>query len=169
MILILDIDGTLSDASHRSHYVDRPKPDWDGFLQPDLVAKDTVIEGAVNGVNYLSRLVSEVIFLTGRNESLRPVTESWIEKHFGPEVNHCWYWSLIMRQVGDNRVPTEYKAEQLEKIKRSTDEVIMCIDDDKFMMKVYREMGFITLHAPDCWKTLYPNFDHLTNETTWRK
>ena len=172
MILILDVDGTLADASHRSHYVDGNVKDWGKFLQPHLVLQDTVIEGAHRGYHHLNRIATKTLFLTGRNEGLRETTTQWLGTHF--EVA-CSPRNLIMRPIGDNRVPTVFKHEALCTIEDSlfwggfNSETIMAIDDDKFMMKIYRDLGYITLFAPDCWKTMFPDFDHLTDETTWRK
>lgn len=167
MNLILDIDGTLSDAEHRAHYVNKDIPDWQGFLQPNLVGLDTVIEGSQRGFEYLSKIATKVYFLTGRNESLREVTAKWLHDNF--KVNKLKHVRLIMRPLNDNRLPTTYKDEALVKIKAHSPRVTIAIDDDKFMMKVYRDHGFIALHAPECWKTMFPDFDHLTNETAWRR
>lgn len=165
--IILDIDGTLSDASHRSHFVDGDVKDWASFLQPHLVLQDTVIKGARRGHDHLVKIAKRVIFLTGRNESLRPVTTEWLQTHFGVNVVNE---GLVMRPIGDNRVPTAFKHEMLKEIEIwSPSDYTIAIDDDKFMMKIYRDLGYVVLHAPKCWKTMFPDFDHLTNETTWRR
>ncbi len=172
MILILDIDGTLSDATHRSHYVDRAKPDWDGFLQPDLVLQDTPIQDSQRGVKLLSSIADQIIFLTGRNERLREVTTKWLKIHFGVTCNEA---NLLMRPIDNQEKPTEFKGAALQNLINEYKEPghnlpkFMAVDDDPFMMKVYRGLGIITMHAPEVWKYLFPDYDHLTNETTWRK
>ncbi len=173
MNLILDVDGTLADASHRSHFVDGEVKDWDSFLQPHLVIQDTVIEGARRGYDYLTKLTDSVFFLTGRNESLRDATAQWLKTHF--DVN-CNAYNLIMRPIDDNSVPSVFKENALlETIENriflngNNQSAIMAIDDDPYMMRIYRDLGYIALHAPECWKTMFPDFDHLTDETTWRR
>ncbi len=174
MILILDIDGTLADAAHRSHHVDKANPDWDSFLLPELVILDTVVQDSQRGVRLLSAIADKVIFLTGRNERLRACTTKWLKTHFGVD---CTKDNLIMRPIDNMEKPTEFKGKALQTLKDYYVELsefgvmpkFMAIDDDPFMMKIYRGLGIIALHAPECWKTLFPDFDHLTNETTWRK
>ncbi len=170
--LILDIDGTLSDAKHRAHHVDKAKPDWDSFLLPELVIQDTVIQDSQKGVRHLTNITDNIFFLTGRNERLRGVTANWLKTHFGFDVNEK---TLIMRPIDDQRVPTEFKHEELVKLVNFHKNDLdfkgkwMAVDDDPFMMKVYRGMGMVTLHAPEVWKHMFPDFDHLTNEQAWRK
>ncbi len=176
LTVIFDIDGTLSSADHRAHYVECDNPDWESFLKPELVALDTVIEGSQRGFKHLAEIADEIIFLTGRNEGLREVTTMWLFNNFAdllPNGNH--HLNIVMRPIGDNRIPSEYKTDALRGIENRLAaqglgaSTILAVDDDKWMMGVYRKLGYITLHAPDCWLTLFPDFDHLTNETTWRR
>ena len=103
MIIVLDIDGTLANNDHRAHHVDReegdkrPK-DWNGFLKPHLVAEDVLIEGAQRAMEHFQLLNYKIMFLTGRNESIRAVTTEWIFKHLGITVDDD---TLVMRGAGN--------------------------------------------------------------------
>ena len=84
MYVVIDIDGTLANSAHRDHFLEKKPKDWEGFLKPELVAKDTVVPGAKRGLEQLRQVKSDLIFLTGRNELLRDTTSIWLSQNFGP-------------------------------------------------------------------------------------
>ena len=47
-LLILDIDGTLADNSHREHLAE--EENWDEFFSPDLVAKILLLRKCKNNM-----------------------------------------------------------------------------------------------------------------------
>lgn len=171
MIVVLDIDGTIANNDHRSHYVERkegdetPK-DWESFLQPHLVAKDTVVEGVATSVKHFQRLGYRIVFLTGRNEGLRKTTDAWIKEHLELDITEE---QLIMRAAGNMMKPTEYKREQLIQLKSDyPNESFVFVDDDKFMWNVYAEFG-VVLRAPECWNVVFPHTTEEEPSNIWRK
>jgi hypothetical protein len=165
LLLILDIDGTIANGEHRVHLIDGTPEGWTKFLSPELVKKDAPIVKAQKCIAKLIKIPNiEIVFLTGRNEGLRTVTNSWIRKHFG-----IYNATLIMRPLGDERTPTEYKSGQLRVLRKIYKCSWMAFDDDKYMMPIYEKFGAICFHAPTCWDTMYPEFKNLPKETNWRK
>jgi hydroxymethylpyrimidine pyrophosphatase-like HAD family hydrolase len=167
MYVIIDIDGTLADNSHREGHINKNPKDWETFLKPELVAQDSVLPGAQRGIENLRNQKHELIFLTGRNEGLRLVTADWLQQHFGLVVNEEW---LLMRPIGNMLKPTEYKREQIQRLVTTIDRShgLVFVDDDPFMWPIYREYG-LCLKAPDCWQVLFPEAQNLPEETHWRK
>lgn len=165
MVIVLDIDGTISDGTHRAHHLEGEKPNWEKFLEPSLVEKDTPIAVAKRCIQNFVRLKYRIVFLTGRNESLRDTTTRWLLEHFDISVG---FENLLMRPAGNLLKATEYKREQVINIRQDYGPELLFIDDDKYMHKVYEEFG-IALHAPECWTTMFPDHGELAQETLWRK
>lgn len=167
MYAIIDIDGTLANNAHRDHHLKKKPADWDSFLEPSAVAKDTVIEGSKRGMEKLQALKVDMIFLTGRNESLRETTATWLHNNFGVMPNDEW---LLMRPLGNLLKPTEYKKEQLQRLVTTLDRNrgLLFIDDDPYVWDLYEPYGLV-LKAPDCWSSMFPQRPQLPTETNWRK
>jgi hypothetical protein len=173
ILVICDIDETVADNSHRHHLLDGDGTDVERFrrfLAPDLVAKDTLIPGAREALEHFQALGAEIIFLTGRGQQLRPVTEVWLATHF-PSLK----WRLITRGPGDEGTPaSQYKTKKLDELRR--DEPVtcymrwLCFDDDKYLWPVYRERyNAVVFRAPTCWASLFPSSEALPPEINWRR
>lgn len=167
MFVIIDIDGTVADNAHRAHFVEGPgEKDWANFLRPDLVAKDTVIPGAKRGLEKIKALNYGIAFLTGRNEDLRDTTMTWLHHKLG--VTELTDDRLFMRPAGNLLKATEYKREQILRIKQDFGSSLLFIDDDRYMWPIYEEFG-VVLKAPDCWDTFFPQAPELEPESNWRR
>jgi len=109
-IYLFDIDGTLADNDHREHYLTVPEgqpKDWKSFwnAQP----QDTVHEAIAT----IARLLTDaggyrVILLTGRPETYRRVTETWLDKWNIP------YEKMIMRPEGNREDDTTLKLKLIK-------------------------------------------------------
>jgi phosphoglycolate phosphatase-like HAD superfamily hydrolase len=90
--VVFDVDGVLSDAVGRQHFIERGRRDWDRFF--DACGDDPVIEEVARVLELLdSRL--QVILLTGRPFRVQPQTLAWLERY-------GLRWDLlVMRSRGD--------------------------------------------------------------------
>ena len=61
--VVVDIDGVLSDAARRQHYLEEPFPDWRGFF--DACGEDHVIEEVKALLDLLDPNL-RIVLLTGR-------------------------------------------------------------------------------------------------------
>jgi predicted secreted acid phosphatase len=166
MVIVLDIDGTIANNDHRAHHVDGEKKDWATFLKPHLVAKDVLIEGAQRALEHFRKLNYRIIFLTGRNESLRETTTEWIQAQLGIEVNDD---TLFMRGAGNMMTAAAYKRESAQNLKSQFPrETFVFIDDDKYSWQGYSDIG-IVLRAPQCWETIFPLNTEAEPVDVWRK
>jgi hypothetical protein len=155
MFVVLDLDQTLADVSHRAHHVEKSPKDWDAFFDPALVIKDKVIEGAERVLTHFEELKYQFVILTGRNEDLRDTTMRWIQENLNIKVPDEY---LLMRPNGNMLSAGEFKREQLLSFKQgleNKDANFLIIDDDEAMGEALRDLG-IVLKAPDCWKLLFP-------------
>ena len=165
MILILDLDGTLADTSHRAGFIEKPNPtdeDWDRFFDPELVALDVPIAESQDALGKISRIFDKIIFLTGRPEYLRKTTAQWLDVYFGmsptPE-------ELFMRPSGSRISNSTIKKGLLEsKIKPLYgDQDWIFIDDEVKNLELFKQYGK-ALKAPECWDMLEKEF--VDNKTS---
>lgn len=171
MLVICDIDGTIACSRHRAHFVERPTPDWESFLNPALVAQDPVIPGAYEGLRRLTAIGADIVFLTGRNEGLRQVTEQWLDLNLGADIAKSL---LVMRPLTDKESrASDYKRAALDKLRRHAaygHRRWLAIDDDRYLWGVYASFGALVLKAPDCWSCLFPRSpETLPPEEAWRR
>lgn len=155
MFVVLDVDQTIADNSHREHHVNKTPKDWDAFLEPSLVFKDTVVSGAERVIAQLVELKYDLVILTGRNEDLRDVTMRWLLDKLNLAVPDT---HLLMRPAGNMLNAAEFKREQLLNFKQgleNRDNGFIIIDDDVSVGSTLSSFGII-LKAPECWDLLFP-------------
>lgn len=117
MIVVLDIDGVISDHKWRYKYTNY---DWE--MYHSLSSQDNSIKDALPGFVQYARS-NFIFFLTGRPEHTRTSTEIWLIKNlFFP------YKRLIMRSDFDKTPTARYKEKQLIKI--GVNKINLFIDDD---------------------------------------
>lgn len=167
MNIVLDIDGTIANNAHRVHHLTTgPQPDWNAFLEPSLVAKDTLIPGAERAIRLFEELKYQIFFLTGRGEHLRLTTHAWLLQHLNLDIPDE---RLLMRPQGNLLKATEFKREQLLALRQDYPGPFLYADDDKHMWPVYREFG-VVLAAPACWAVLFPELSPgAPDEEFWKR
>lgn len=144
--IIVDIDGTLADCSHRRKFLEVTPKNWEKFSDPEEVKKDRPIAPIITVVNaLLSQTGAEIVFASGRTENLRSTTVTWLRK-WG-----LWFFpfKLYMRKDGDYRPDTEVKKEILEQIKAEGFEPWLSIDDRSSVVKMWREEGLTCLQVAE--------------------
>lgn len=155
MFVVLDLDQTLADVTHRVHHVEKDPKDWDAFFDPALVIKDKVVAGAERVLTHFEELKYDFVILTGRNEDLRDTTMRWVQENLNIKVPDT---HLLMRPNGNMLSAAEYKREQLLSFKQgleNKDNHFLIIDDDTDMGDALKDLG-IVLKAPECWALLFP-------------
>jgi hypothetical protein len=151
-IYIFDLDGTLSDGTHRLHLL--PKKDlhltesWTAFNM--AAGDDAPIEDTIAVLNALSSGDRVIIILTGRSDEARSITQKWLLDH-GVQYDY-----LIMRRASDNRKDTVIKEEELRKI--GLDRIVAAWDDSPNVIAHLRGLGITTYQVCDYGENLH---DHL--------
>ena len=137
MIYIFDIDGTITDISHRLHFIqDKPK-DWNAFFM--AAADDAPIWETVAVARALSKAGHRIVYSTGRSEISRGITEAWLEKFRVPWVRQLLY----MRTEGDHREDNVVKSELLDKILATPgfEKISGVFEDRQQVVDMYRARG----------------------------
>jgi hypothetical protein len=130
--VVVDIDGVLSDAASRQHYLEAPRRDWRGFFA--ACGEDPVIEEMHV---LLSLLDSElqVVLLTARPIAVHELTEAWLRRY---DIR----WDLlIMRPWGDHDVSREFKEGVLVELREYGFTLVLGIEDDRRNVEMLREHG----------------------------
>lgn len=136
--VIVDIDGTLSDTTHRIHHVTGPNRDWGAFFA--AMGDDPVHEPIRDVVGSLDRDF-DILLCSGRPETYRDVTVEWLNRH-GIE------WArLYMRPADDTRPDHIVKAQLLRGMRKDGFEPYLVIDDRPTVVAMWREQGLTCLQC----------------------
>ena len=141
-IVIVDIDGTISRVGDRLKYLQQDKKDWDSFY--DHCDEDEPIEDIIEIVKALHWDEFQIVFCTGRRESVRAKTESWIRKRA-----HIGSFDLLMRPDGDFRHDTMVKPELLADKGLTPDHVLCILEDRDSMVSRWRDLGYRCLQVAE--------------------
>ena len=129
-VAIFDIDGVVADVRHRTHYLDRWPPDWGRFF--DEAHRDPLLEQGHALVHAASK-EHDIVWLTGRPEWLRLLTEDWFDEHDLPQAE------LIMRQMDDFRPAPYVKVEALRAL--APRGIASFVDDDPLVIAAAGRAG----------------------------
>jgi phosphoglycolate phosphatase-like HAD superfamily hydrolase len=130
--VIFDIDGVLSDAAGRQHFLERGKRDWAAFFE--ACGDDPVIEEIARLLELLNPTLA-VILLTGRPHRVHPQTLAWL-KRYGLR------WDLlVMRSRGDYAQVTEFKQAVVEDLRAHGFDLRLAFEDDPSNHAMYVAAG----------------------------
>lgn len=141
-IIIVDIDGTLADITHRLHFINgNPKNrDWDSFNKE--ISEDKVKEDILSIVNVFISKGFKIHLKTGRAEEYRKNTEIWLFK------NKILYDHLDMRANGDYSSDFQVKQSMLDSMLQTDRDRILCvIDDRQQVVDMWRKNGLTCLQC----------------------
>ena len=125
-LAVFDVDGVLADVTHRLHHLRARPQRWERFFT--TADHDPLLE---EGAARLRAALEEhdVVYLTGRPERTRRLTERWLARHGLPTG------PLIMRADRDHRPARHMKREVLHDLGR-TREIASVLDDDPDVVDV---------------------------------
>lgn len=132
VLAVFDVDGVVADVRHRVHHVIRAPKNWVAFFA--AAAADPPLPVGVE----LARewlVEHELVWLTGRPERLRRITQQWLRRHGLPADR------LVMRPDGDRRAAKLFKAEQVATLARGG-EVAVVVDDDPEVVALLHRRGW---------------------------
>lgn len=134
-IVIVDLDGTLADGSHREHLVTGEKKDWNAYFA--LCGGDKPIEIVFRWVQELSK-DHTICVVSGRSDAFWRQTSMWFLEMawagFPLRFDH-----IFMRAASDKRPDTMVKADFLKHMPK--EKIAMVIDDRPSVIRMWRENG----------------------------
>jgi hypothetical protein len=135
---VIDLDGVLSDAASRQHYLEAPVRDWRAFF--DACGDDPVIEEVRVLLELLDRDL-RIVLLTARPGRVHELTEAWLRR-YGIR------WDLlVMRGYGDYELSREFKQAAVEDLRRQGFDLRLAIEDDRRNVAMFRAEGIPCLYV----------------------
>jgi hypothetical protein len=129
-LAVFDVDGVVADVRHRLHHLERRRS-WNAFF--DAADEDGLLAEGARLVADLARR-HEIVWLTGRPEWLRAVTEDWLAQHGLPDGE------LYLRPYADYRPAPQYKLSVLRSL--APRGIAAVIDDDDEVVQAALRAGF---------------------------
>ena len=125
MTIIIDIDDTLCLSGRRFELAKKSngKIDWDIAHNPELVKEDKPNLPMIDLAKRYKKDGFKIIILTGRPDSIKEVTENWLDK-YGIE-----YDELYMRKYDDRRDDSVVKSEVVDFLEKKYN--ILCVFEDR--------------------------------------
>lgn len=118
---MFDIDGVLSDATERQHFIERGRRDWTAFFE--ACGDDPVIEEIARLLELLDPKLT-VVLLTGRPLRVQPQTVAWLERY------RLRWDLLVMRDAGDYSHVTYFKQDTVEQLRAAGLDLRLALEDD---------------------------------------
>lgn len=139
--IMVDLDGTLCDASHRVHHVQSKPKDWDSFYAG--MADDELIPAVDRLIRMAMYSGSQIVYLTGRPDNYRDATAQWLKNH-GLYTVH-----LYMRRAGDKRQDDIVKREIYEAEIQPQFDIQFVLEDRARVVQMWRSLGLACFQVAD--------------------
>ena len=133
--VIFDIDGVLSDATGRQHFLQPDtggKKNWRGFF--DACGEDPLLEDVAALVDVVDQGVV-VVLLTARPVRVQPHTLEWMERH------RLRWDLLVMRNSGNYTHSPEFKRLTVKELRERGFEIKVAFEDDQRNIDMFRSEG----------------------------
>ena len=140
-LVILDLDGIISDASHRQHFLRGAFKDFRGFFTaaPDDPPYET-------GLALAASIADDhtVAILTARPHYMVDDTRSWLAAH---DVRHDLLILRPERGRGSRGASADFKRHELSRLRAAGYQIMAAIDDDERIIEMYRSEGVFALYV----------------------
>ena len=141
--VVFDIDGVLSDAAGRQHFLEGGagrRKDWDGFFA--ACGDDPLIDEVGRLLELLDDRL-QILLLTGRPISVQPQTLAWLDRY------QLRWDILVMRDVGDYSAAREFKRWTVGDFRRYGFDLRLAFEDDPRNRRMFHDEGIpcIYIHS----------------------
>jgi hypothetical protein len=130
--VVFDMDGVLSDAAGRQHFIEWPYRDWESFFE--ACGDDQLIDEVARLLDVISD-EHRVILLTARPIRVQPQTLAWLTRY---ELR----WDLlIMRDFGDYDASRDFKRFAADDLRRYGFDLRLAFEDDRRNYLMFHQIG----------------------------
>ena len=130
--VVFDMDGVLSDAASRQHFLEGRRRDWEGFFE--ACGEDELIDEVARLLELLDRDL-RIVLLTGRPVKVQPQTVAWLDRF---ELR----WDLlIMRHFGDYAAARVFKRGAVAQLRANGFDLRLAFEDDRRNLEMFRAEG----------------------------
>ncbi len=128
--VVFDLDGVLSDAASRQHFLEGRGRDWDAFFE--ACGDDALIEEVATLLGLLDPQLA-VVLLTARPARVQPQTLAWLGRY-------KLRWDLlVMRDYGDYGAAREFKRRSVWELRRAGFALQLSFEDDRRNVAMFRD------------------------------
>jgi predicted secreted acid phosphatase len=144
MDVIVDIDGTVADLTHRLHWVTSKPKNYAAFKAASHF--DTPIVPVIEAVKALEKAGNTILFVSGREGTTehRAETMTWLVQN-GFEFMLTHPQRLFMRKAGDYRADDVIKEEILDEILMLGFRPSIAFDDRRRVIEMWKRRGILVL------------------------
>lgn len=138
--VVFDLDGVLSDAAGRQHYLEQPYQDWEAFFE--ACGDDPLIDEVAR----LFEVIHDdhrVVLLTARPIRVQPQTLGWLERY-------ALRWDLlIMREYGDYMASRMFKERTVQELRHYGFDLRLAFEDDRRNVEMFHtnDVPCIYIHS----------------------
>jgi hypothetical protein len=138
--VVFDIDGVLSDAAGRQHFIERGRRDWDAFFE--ACGEDPLVAEVARLLELLDPTLG-VVLLTGRPLRVRPQTLAWLARY------RLRWDLLVMRDRGDYSQVSEFKRRTVHDLRANGFDLRLAFEDDPRNRDMFHDEGIpcIYIHS----------------------
>ena len=130
--VVFDLDGVLSDAVTRQHYIEGGRRNWDAFFA--ACGDDPLIEEVARLIELLDDGLV-IVLLTGRPVRVRPQTLAWLERY------QLRWDLLIMRDMGDYSAARRFKQRTVADLREGGFDLRLAFEDDRRNRQMFHDEG----------------------------
>lgn len=138
--MVFDIDGVLSEAAGRQHYIEGGRGrgrDWDAFFE--ACGDDALIEEVAVLLHHLDPSL-QILLLTGRPIWVQPQTMAWLDRY-------DLRWDvLVMRDFGDYSAARHFKQLTVADFREYGFDLRLSFEDDRRNVEMFRAQGVPTVY-----------------------
>jgi len=130
--IVFDMDGVLSDASRRQHYLEWPYRDWEAFFE--ACGEDELIGEVARLLDVISS-EHHIILLTARPIRVQSQTIGWLKRY-------DLRWDLlIMRDFGDYGASRNFKQRTVVDLRTYGFDLRLAFEDDRRNYQMFHAEG----------------------------
>jgi hypothetical protein len=132
LAVVFDLDGVLSDAASRQHFIEGRRRDWEAFFA--ACGEDPVIEEVARLLELLDADL-RIVLLTARPGHVQPQTIAWLSRY------RLRWDLLIMRDVGDYSASQQFKRRSVRELRAAGFDLRLSFEDDIRNVEMFRVEG----------------------------
>ena len=130
--VVFDLDGVLSDATRRQHYLEWPRRDWETFFEE--CGEDEVIAEVARLLECLDAGL-RIVLLTARPIRVQPQTLGWLARY-------DLRWDLlVMRDWGDYMAAPSFKRLTVHELRDYGFDLRLAFEDDQRNVDMFHDDG----------------------------
>lgn len=130
--VVFDMDGVLSDAAGRQHFLERPWRDWDSFFE--ACGDDALIDEVARLLEVIEDTYN-IVLLTARPIRVQQNTLAWLHRY---ELR----WDLlVMRDFGDYGASRDFKRRSVTELREYGFDLRLAFEDDRRNVHMFHEEG----------------------------